>query len=79
MNSNDCEVSVVAPVLNEQDSIEPLYRQITETLAGKYEYEIIFVDGRQQHGSELPAGFQARERVSSFPEVQMIKANGHFQ
>ena len=38
------QVSIVAPLLDEQDNIRPLYEQITETLAGKYEYEIIFVD-----------------------------------
>lgn len=38
------KVSVVVPLLNEQDNIAPLYEQITQTLAGKYIYEVIFVD-----------------------------------
>jgi glycosyltransferase involved in cell wall biosynthesis len=38
------EISVVVPLLNEQDNIGPLYKQITEVLSGKYNYEIIFVD-----------------------------------
>ena len=38
------EVSVVVPLLNEQDNIKPLYEQITQTLTDKYDYEIIFVD-----------------------------------
>ena len=38
------QVSVVAPLLDEQDNIRPLYDQITQSLAGKYSYEIIFVD-----------------------------------
>ncbi len=38
------EVSVAVPLLNEQDNIKTLYEQITRTLTGKYEYEIIFVD-----------------------------------
>ncbi len=38
------EVSVVVPLLNEQDNIGPLYEQITQTLTDEYDYEIIFVD-----------------------------------
>ncbi|MBN2270962.1 MAG: glycosyltransferase family 2 protein [Sedimentisphaerales bacterium] len=38
------QVSVVAPVLDEQDNIQMLYGQINAALAGKYEYEIVFVD-----------------------------------
>jgi glycosyltransferase involved in cell wall biosynthesis len=38
------EISVVVPLLNEQDNIGPLHRQITEALTGKYQYEIIFID-----------------------------------
>jgi len=38
------EISVVVPLLNEQDNIGPLYEQITQTLTDVYEYEIIFVD-----------------------------------
>ena len=38
------EVSVVVPLLNEQDNIGPLYEQITQTLTDVYDYEIIFVD-----------------------------------
>jgi len=30
--------------LNEQDSISPLYEQLTQALSGKFNYEIIFVD-----------------------------------
>ena len=44
MEKNSPEVSVVVPLLNEQDNISPLYEQITQTLTGKYNYEIIFVD-----------------------------------
>jgi len=38
------KVSVAVPVLNEQDNIKPLHQQITQALADKYDYEIIFVD-----------------------------------
>ena len=38
------EISVVVPLLNEQDNIQPLYEQIKEALDNKYNYEIVFVD-----------------------------------
>ena len=38
------EISVVVPLLNEQDNIGPLYEQITQTLAPEHSYEVIFVD-----------------------------------
>ena len=44
MHSQGPEVSVVVPLLNEQDNIGPLYEQITQILTGKYHYEIIFID-----------------------------------
>jgi glycosyltransferase involved in cell wall biosynthesis len=44
MDTKSPEVSVVVPLLNEQDNIGPLYEQITQTLTDKYDYEIIFVD-----------------------------------
>ena len=44
MHSQGPEVSVVVPLLDEQDNIGPLYEQITQTLKGKYNYEIIFID-----------------------------------
>jgi glycosyltransferase involved in cell wall biosynthesis len=38
------EVSVVVPLLNEQDNINPLHEQITEALTENYNYEIIYID-----------------------------------
>ncbi len=38
------EISVVVPLLNEQDNIGPLHRQITEALTDRYDYEIIFIN-----------------------------------
>ena len=38
------EVSIVVPLLNEQDNIATLYHQITQALTDKYSYEIIFID-----------------------------------
>jgi len=44
MDGQNPQVSVVVPVLNEQDNIGALCEQITQALADKYDYEIIFVD-----------------------------------
>ena len=38
------EVTVVVPVLNEQDNLSPLCEQITQSLTDKFNYEIVFVD-----------------------------------
>ena len=39
-----CELSVVVPLLDEQDNLRPLYQQIKQALEGHYSYEIIFID-----------------------------------
>lgn len=51
MGPKNVEISVVVPLLDEQENIRPLHRQITETLAGRYEYEILFVDDGSTDGS----------------------------
>jgi len=51
MGTKTRDVSVVAPLLNEKDNIEPLYEQITQALSGLYDYEIIFVDDGSTDGS----------------------------
>jgi glycosyltransferase involved in cell wall biosynthesis len=44
MNQQCPDVSVVVPLLNEQDNIRPLYDQLTQALAGSHNYELIFID-----------------------------------
>ncbi len=70
MDSVSPEVSVVVPLLNEQDNINSLYEQITRTLTGKYEYEMIFVDdGSTDDSFAILAGLQkadAKVRVIRF-------------
>ncbi len=44
MSGQSAEVSVVVPVLNEQDNIKPLYNQLTQALGNKYKYELVFID-----------------------------------
>ena len=64
------EVSVVVPLLNEQDNIGPLYEQIKQTLTDVYDYEIIFVDdGSSDNSFDILAKLQktdARIRVICF-------------
>ena len=70
MQGQSVELSVVVPVLNEQDNIEQLYRQLKQALDGKYEYEIIFVDdGSTDKSFEILASWQRQDervRVISF-------------
>jgi len=44
MAEDSIEVSVVVPVLNEQENLRPLYEQITSSLSGNHDFEMIFVD-----------------------------------
>ncbi len=44
MSGQNIEVSVVVPLLNEQDNIKILYDQLTSALTDKYSYELIFID-----------------------------------
>jgi glycosyltransferase involved in cell wall biosynthesis len=44
MNGQTVEVSVVIPLLNEEDNIRALYGQLTQALDGVHNYEMIFVD-----------------------------------
>ena len=70
MQNQDPDLSVVVPLLNEQDNIGPLYEQITQTLKDKYNYEIIFVDdGSSDSSFDILADLQKadnRMRVISF-------------
>ncbi|MHC4739484.1 MAG: glycosyltransferase family 2 protein, partial [Planctomycetota bacterium] len=62
MEKQSTEVSVVVPVLNEQDNIGPLHQQITQTLTGKYDYEILFVDdGSTDKSFEILSGLQKND------------------
>ncbi len=53
------EISVVVPLLNEQDNIGPLYEQVTQTLTDVYDYEIIFIDdGSSDNSLDILAKLQ---------------------
>jgi len=38
------DISVIVPVLNEQENLENIYRQIINALQDKYAFEVIFID-----------------------------------
>ena len=44
MIKDSVSVSVVIPAKNEQDNVEPLIRQIVQTLAARVSFEIVYVD-----------------------------------
>ena len=74
MDKNSPEVSVVVPLLNEQDNISPLYEQITQTLTNKYNYEIIFIDdGSSDNGFTILSGLQKSDN-----KVRVIRFRKNF-
>lgn len=54
-NDNLPEISVVIPVYNEEDSIQPLYRELCNSLGNaEISFELIFVnDGSEDHSLEI--------------------------
>jgi glycosyltransferase involved in cell wall biosynthesis len=70
MDSQSPELSVVTPLLDEQENIGLLYEQISQALATGYSYEIIFIDdGSRDNSFAILADLQkadARVRVIRF-------------
>jgi dolichol-phosphate mannosyltransferase len=64
------EVSVVIPVCNEQDNVEPLAREIHAALAGRYEFETIFVDDGSTDGT---AAAVRGARSAGMPEIRLMR------
>jgi glycosyltransferase involved in cell wall biosynthesis len=74
MTERSPELSVVSPLLNEQDNIGPLYQQITGALTGRYDYEIIFIDDGSTDGSfEVLTGLHEQDR-----RVRVIRLRRNF-
>ena len=51
MGKQGPEISLVAPVYDEEENLRPLYEQITQTLGDAHSYEILFVDDGSRDGS----------------------------
>jgi len=64
------DVSVVIPVCNEQENVEPLAREIHDALEGRYSYETIFVDDGSTDGT---AAAVRAARNAGMPEVRLIR------
>jgi glycosyltransferase involved in cell wall biosynthesis len=63
MDREGIQVSVVVPLLNEQDNLAPLYEQIRQALADKYRYEILFIDdGSTDNSPSILAGLLKEDR-----------------
>jgi glycosyltransferase involved in cell wall biosynthesis len=68
------QLSVVVPLLDEEDNLPALYEQITRALEGRYEYEILFVDDGSRDGS-----FQILKGIhASDPRVRVIRFRRNF-
>ena len=68
------QVSVVAPLLDEQDNLPALYEQITRSLTGRYEYEVILVDDGSTDGTwNKLAAIAARH-----PHLRLIRFRRNF-
>ena len=74
MAERNLDVSVVVPLLNEEKNIRPLYKEISDALSGRYEYEILFVDDGSSDGS---FGILA-ELARSDRRVRVIKLRRNF-
>ena len=64
------DVSVVIPVCNEQENVEPLAREIHAALSGRYAFETIFVDDGSTDGT-AQAVLAARD--AGMPEIRLIR------
>ncbi len=64
------DLSVVIPVCNEQDNVEPLAREIHAALAGRHAFETIFVDDGSTDGT---AQAVLTARAAGMPEVRLIR------
>ncbi len=57
-------LSVVVPLYNERDNLEPLCAEIERALDGRIDYELVLVDDGSRDGSrEILAGLVGRPRV----------------
>lgn len=63
------ELSVVVPVRNEVDNVQPLVDEIRAALTGKLDYEIIYVDD----GSDDGTLEKLKELAAVYPELRVLR------
>ncbi len=74
MDNQGPELSVVVPLLDEQDNIGPLYEQISRALAQGYNYEVIFIDdGSEDNSFAILADLQKTD-----PRIRVIRFRKNF-
>ena len=64
------DVSVVIPVCNEQDNVEPLAREIHAALSGRWSFETIFVDDGSTDGTVAAL---TAARAAGLPELRVLR------
>ncbi len=68
------EISIVVPLLNEQDNIGTLHQQISDALTDKFNYEVIFIDDGSTDNS-----FEILKKLhKSNPKVRIIRFRKNF-
>jgi dolichol-phosphate mannosyltransferase len=67
--AHEVEVSVVVPVKNEAENIEPLVQEIVAALSGVAPYEIVYVDDGSTDGTVE----QLRRQQLVVPELRVIR------
>jgi dolichol-phosphate mannosyltransferase len=64
------EVSVVVPVCNEAENVEPLAREIADALRGRMPFEMIFVD---DGSTDATAEVALRARANGLGELRLLR------
>ena len=71
-----CDVSIIIPIHNEEDNVEPLYLELAEVMdATPWDYEIVFIDD----GSKDRSLQRLREQVGDNPRVTIIELRRNFE
>jgi dolichol-phosphate mannosyltransferase len=68
------QISVVVPVYNEKENIPPLVDEITNSLEGRYPYEIVYVDDGSLDGTSDLLMSLTRQ----IPVMRYIRHDGNF-
>ena len=74
MHKKGPELSIVIPLLDEQDNIGPLYEQISRALGHRDDYEVIFVDD----GSTDSSFARLADLQKADPRIRVIRFRKNF-